>query len=581
MPERAVSATPDVSVVVAVYNTMPYLTECLNSLVGQSIGRKRLEIVAVDDGSTDDSGRELDRFAALYPDTVKVIHQANSGGPAAPSNRALEVATGRYVYFIGSDDHLGEKALERMVACADKHGSDVVVGKMVGTNGRYVHQALFKKSDPDVSLYDSALPFTLANTKLFRRELVERHKLRFPEDMPVGSDQPFTIEACVRARRISVVADYTCYYAVKRGDASNITYRADHLARLRCAAQIMDFTAGLIEPGPRLDAVLLRHFTWELSKLVQDDFPALDRPVQREICAGIGRLADAYFTDGIRDALDVRRRVRICLAQAGAVDALCEAITSETTGEGPSLLMEDGRVHVRYPGFRAAWPGLPDRCYEVFQDNVAGQLARGTELLDSAWEQHGERITYRASVRVPVTGDTGGAGITLRLTQGALPKSADKAGGRPLPAGARLADPVGEITREPAADGRGTVVDARIPLARRTAKLGVRVYLDIAGSTYEIPVPGKDKPMPLARLWGGSDAPYRASAVVNGKGRVVVSTAQLYPPLTTRVRTVLASSQKRVLTPRVRAALARRLKRLRAVGLRPTGAKKPNGSKRK
>ena len=61
------TAVPDVSVVVAVYNTMPYLTECLNSLVKQSIGQDRLQVVAVDDGSTDGSGAELDRFAALYP----------------------------------------------------------------------------------------------------------------------------------------------------------------------------------------------------------------------------------------------------------------------------------------------------------------------------------------------------------------------------------------------------------------------------------------------------------------------------------------------------------------------------------
>ncbi|MET9044302.1 glycosyltransferase [Streptomyces sp. NPDC004362] len=559
------STAPDVSVIVAVYNTMPYLTECLDSLLGQSIGRDRLEIVAVDDGSTDDSGAELDRFAAEYPDTVKVLHQANSGGPAAPSNRALDIATGRYVYFIGSDDHLGEEALERMVACADEHGSDVVVGKMVGTNGRYVHQALYKQNNPDIGLTDSALPWTLANTKLFRRELVEAHKLRFPENLPVGSDQPFTIEACVRARKISVVADYTCYYAVKRGDASNITYRADHMARLRCTAEIMDFTAGLIEEGPQRDAVLRRHFTWELAKLVQDDFPALDRALQKDICAGIGKLADTYFTAGIRDAMDVKRRVRIALARAGAVDELCEAITSEEEDGAPPFVVEGDRAYARYPGFRNPLIGVPDRVYELVGEAVPGRLAKGTELLASVWEQQGEGLTYTASVRVPVLGDVDGA--SLRLAQGAMPKSADKPGARKLPADHSLPEATGRCTTEPAEDGGATVLHARLPLERRTGKLGVRVYLDVAGSTYEIPVRGKDKPMPLSRRWGHAEDPYRAAALVNDKGRVVISTARMFPP-------------KQSLASRAKAALARRLKS-RSVGSKPNGAKQPNGSKRK
>ncbi|MCX4762134.1 glycosyltransferase [Streptomyces sp. NBC_01275] len=533
------SAAPDVSVVVAVYNTMPYLTECLNSLIGQSIGRERLEVVAVDDGSTDDSGRELDRFAALYPDTVKVIHQANSGGPAAPSNRALDVATGRYVYFIGSDDHLGEEALERMVACADEHGSDVVVGKMVGTNGRYVHQALYKENDPDVSLYDSALPFTLANTKLFRREMVEKYKLRFPEHLPVGSDQPFTIEACVRARKISVVADYTCYYAVKRGDASNITYRADHLARLRAAAEIMDFTAGLVEAGADRDALLRRHFTWELAKLVQDDFPSLERELQRQICAGIARLADTYFTDGIRDAMDVKRRVRIALAHAGAIDELAEAITSEKEHGAPPFVVEGESAYARYPGFRDPRIGVSDRVYELVGEAVPGRLAKGTQLLASGWEQQGEALAYTASVRVPVLGDVEGAGAVLRLVKGAMPKSADKPGARRLKADHVLPPPRGEMTLETAEDGAASVLNARVPLELATAKRGVRIYLDVAGSTYEIPVRGKDLPMPLARLWGPDKDPHRASALVNPKGRVVIDTAQLYPPKRAVVRRAL------------------------------------------
>ncbi|ATY95695.1 glycosyltransferase family 2 protein [Streptomyces cavourensis] len=540
-----VTAPPDVTVVVAVYNTMPYLTECLNSLLGQSIGHERLEVIAVDDGSTDDSGRELDRFAAEHPDVITVVHQPNSGGPAAPSNRALELATGRFVYFIGSDDHLGEEALERMVACADSDGSDVVVGRMAGVNGRYVHQKLYKEGRREVTLFDSALPFTLANTKLFRRELVEKYGLRFPEDMPVGSDQPFTIEACVRARRISVLADYTYYYAVKRGDASNITYRADHLSRLRCTARIMDHTAGLIPAGPRRDAVLRRHFEWELSKLMLDDFPALPLATRREICEGLTALLDTYFTDGLREATGVKRRVRFGLARRGAVEELTRAIADEAEHGAPPFLLEGDRAFAPYPGFRDAAIGLDDRWYEV-REPVAGRLAAGTELESAAWEQEGDELALALKVRIGITGDTDSAFVAL--ARGALPKSADKPGARRLPEKAVRPEAVGEFTREPADEGTGTLLTARIPVDRVRAERGVRVYVDVAGTTYEIPVRTGGLPLPLARRWGRT-TPYRASANRNPKGRLVITTALLWEPpphMGVRLRRMLSRLKRKV-----------------------------------
>ncbi|MFJ6612512.1 glycosyltransferase family 2 protein [Streptomyces sp. NPDC091289] len=521
------TGSPDVTVIVAVYNTMPYLTECLNSLVGQSIGRDRLEVIAVDDGSTDGSGAELDRFAEQYPGTVHVIHQANSGGPAAPSNRALDIASGRFVYFVGSDDHLGEEALQRMVAYADAHESDVVIGRMVGTNGRYVHQELYTKNDPDISLYGSSLPFTLANTKLFRRELVEKHHLRFPEDLAVGSDQPFTIEACVRARRISVLADYTYYYAVKRGDASNITYRADHLARLRCTARIMEHTAGLIGPGPQRDAVLTRHFRWELSKLLQKDFVTLDAPVRRQVCEGISALLDAYFTDGLRDATGVKRRVRFGLARRGAVEELTRAIAEETAHGAPPFLVENGRAFARYPGFRDPAVGLDDRYYEVLDETVAGRLAAGTELESADWQQDGQELSLVVRVRLGLTGDLSSA--VVALAQGAMPPSADRPGARRLPERAARPQPAGAFTTEETGNGEGTLLTARMPVRAVRAERGVRVYADIAGRTYEIPVRAEGLPMPLARRWGTPD-PYRASAHPNTKGRLVITTAPLWEP---------------------------------------------------
>ena len=96
-----------VSVVVPVYNVGEYLPHCLASIKGQTYSD--LEIVLVDDGSTDDSGRICDEFA-LSDKRVRVIHQPNQGDFAARQT-GLEAATGEYVYFIDGDDQIREKAI--------------------------------------------------------------------------------------------------------------------------------------------------------------------------------------------------------------------------------------------------------------------------------------------------------------------------------------------------------------------------------------------------------------------------------------------------------------------------------------
>ncbi len=143
---------PHVTVVIAAYNAMPYLTRCVDSVLGQSLAPEAVEVVAVDDGSTDGTGAELDRFARLHPERVRVVHQENSGGPAAPRNTGIGLARGRYVFFLDADDYLGPEALERMAAMADENGSDVVVGKLVGVGGRTPPTSMFRRDQPDADL---------------------------------------------------------------------------------------------------------------------------------------------------------------------------------------------------------------------------------------------------------------------------------------------------------------------------------------------------------------------------------------------------------------------------------------------
>lgn len=353
-------STPDVSVVVPVYNTMPYLTACLDSLVEQSIGHDRLHVVAVDDGSTDGSGEELDRYAARHPDLFTVVHQANSGGPARPCNVGLEHASSRYVFFLGADDYLDLEALERMVAAADAWDSDVLCARPVGVGGRRLSQRLFAEDQESVPFPSQPLAFALSNTKLFRRSMLEEHGIRYSLDMRVGSDQPFTIDAMRHARKISVLADRPYYFAVRREDALNITFSSTWRARLEGIGKIIEHVADLLPKGEGRDAILGRHFSIEVATVLRRDFGEADAADQEILVAGVNDLAERFLTDRIRDRLKPLARVRYELAGQRDLDGLRALRGAE---DGDLLVLADGEQVQQAPAILR--DRLPDPLFRV------------------------------------------------------------------------------------------------------------------------------------------------------------------------------------------------------------------------
>ncbi|MFC7489224.1 MULTISPECIES: glycosyltransferase family 2 protein [unclassified Knoellia] len=125
--QRGKPGTPLVSVVVPVYNVSPYVDECFGSLVGQSY--ENLEIIVIDDGSTDTSGEMCDGWAA-QDRRVSVAHTSNQGLSAA-RNAGIELATGTYVTFVDSDDVVAVDFIEDLVTLAQAHGADVVTTDVV------------------------------------------------------------------------------------------------------------------------------------------------------------------------------------------------------------------------------------------------------------------------------------------------------------------------------------------------------------------------------------------------------------------------------------------------------------------
>lgn len=200
----------DVSIVIPAHNAMPRLTSALDSLLAQTYPRERMEVLVTDDGSTDATWETLCTYQERYPALFKVerLEVVASGSPAKPRNVALEKAQGKYVFFLDADDWLGSEAIERMLDHAVEWGSDVLLVKMWGENGREVPKSMFERNQPKADIATSKICWTFAPLKLFRRDLVA--DMRFPNDMP--EDIPFVLEAYLRAKCISVAADYAYYH---------------------------------------------------------------------------------------------------------------------------------------------------------------------------------------------------------------------------------------------------------------------------------------------------------------------------------------------------------------------------------
>ena len=154
---------PLISVIVPVYNVAQYLDTCLESIVGQTY--RNLEILVVDDGSTDDSGTMCDRWAGL-DERIRVIHQPN-GGLSAARNTALDVMRGDVVTMVDSDDLLHPHFIEVLLHLLQRHEADIAVG---GYNPFYGDKPDLPEemNEHDAQLYDrdEALTAILYQDKL-------------------------------------------------------------------------------------------------------------------------------------------------------------------------------------------------------------------------------------------------------------------------------------------------------------------------------------------------------------------------------------------------------------------------------
>lgn len=214
---------PKVSIIVPVYKVEPWLRECMDSLVNQTL--KEIEIICVDDGSPDNCGKILDEYVEKDK-RVKVIHQKNSGVQKA-RNAGLDVATGEYIAFVDPDDYLERNAYEISYNYAKKDNVDILNFKArIFKDGKDNHVNKLNLSDSKVLSCEDYIKKSYKAwvwDNLFKYDIIQKDKIRFVPGIRPADDTCFTYMALGRAERIKSIPAKFYNFRTRPGSLSRMT----------------------------------------------------------------------------------------------------------------------------------------------------------------------------------------------------------------------------------------------------------------------------------------------------------------------------------------------------------------------
>lgn len=278
---------PLISVIIPVYNVEKYLEECVESVLTQTY--KNIEIILVDDGSTDSSGEICDSYA-LQNSNVQVIHQLNAGLSDART-AGLKKAIGKYVYFLDSDDYIAADALEKLCMIAENDSSDIVffdAHSFIDEN----RDSKMKQTYLRAHKYQSNAGFLVFEqmqqyeeyhsavwAMLLKREFILKNSISFISGI-YYEDMAFTFEALCLAKKVSQCPE--CLY-FRRYRKNSIMTSKKNIKYFDSTVILYKHLLQFVENNKLYENVAVKKYIARISYNVFNNYNALSKNDQRTV----------------------------------------------------------------------------------------------------------------------------------------------------------------------------------------------------------------------------------------------------------------------------------------------------------
>ncbi len=274
-----------------VYNVMEFIEYAVDSVIAQNIGISDIQLILVDDGSTDRSGSICDSYAAKYPDNIFVIHKPN-GGLSSARNAGLIKSEGKYVNFMDPDDHIPENALGEVWNFFEAHynETDITALKIIYFDGKrgnhYLNYKFSKVNRVEDLRVNWDCPHMHVASAFFKREKVK--DLRFDTRISFAEDGLFSQTVIMEKQTIGLVSSSQYDYRIRttgqssliQGAAANPkwytpTVKYYHLALIRMGLERFGFLPKYLQ------MVIMYELQWRFKRPVLSG-GVLDKKQERE-----------------------------------------------------------------------------------------------------------------------------------------------------------------------------------------------------------------------------------------------------------------------------------------------------------